>query len=422
MTARLIRGLRRTLAPLGDRGAWAVAGLLVAGAAPASAALVLVALGLVVGAALAPVGVGVPVLVGSLLLVRAVAGADRRLLAGVLGPAADLDVDPDVDPRAPRGPWRERATALAADPRTWRSAAWLAVRSAAGLLVALGLLATAVVAVALLAVPFVDGYLAFGAHWRSPSGWASAWTLPVAVVLLVGVAHGFRLLAAAHVRLAELLLGPDPSERLAALHRAVERADSRERLARDLHDGLGHALTLVVVQAQAAATALDGDPDAARTHLQAVTQAARSSLADLDRALDVLHGAAPPERGLGDVPELVRTARAAGLDVVCTAQAPSVAGAVPEAVSAAAYRVVQEGLTNALRHNGSGTAVVSVEGGPDDVRVVVRTPAAARPRAFPGGSGRGLAGLRERVEGTGGTLVAGPRAGEFVVEAVWPRP
>ena len=410
------------MASLRDGGLWAAGAVLVVGAVPAVVVLAVAVPVLVVGAVTAPVGLGMPLLVMSLGLVRAAADADRRLLAAAAGTRADLDVE-TVDPA---GGVRERARFLRTDTRTWRSFAWLAVRSGAGLLVLVGLLVTAVVAVALLAVPFVDGYLEFGDDWRSTAGWSSAWTLPVAVALLVGVAHGFRLVTAAHLRLAGILLGPDPDERLSALRRTVERADARERLARDLHDGLGHALTLVVVQAQAAATALDVAPDAARAHLDAVTAAARDALGDLDRALDVLHGgAADQEPGLDDVPDLVRAARAAGLDVVLAssdADGPFPSWGVDAVTSEAAYRVVQEALTNALRHNGKGRCVVSVEHPAHGLRVVVRSAVADRAprRSVLGGSGRGLTGLRDRVRATGGTLVAGPRDGEFVVEASWP--
>lgn len=416
MTTRATDAWRWAVAPLRDRATWAGGAVLVAGAVPALAVLALVATGFVVGTALVPVGVGVPVLVGALVVVRGTAELDRRLLAAALGADADLDVDRAADRSDQDGGWTTRARALVTDARTWRSTAWLSVRSGAGLLAVLGLLLTAVVAVALLAVPFVDGYLAFGSRWESSAGWSSAWTLPVAVVLLLGVAHGVRLLTAAHARLAEVLLGADPAERIAALQTALDRADSRERIARDLHDGLGHALTLVVVQAEAAGTALTADPDAARVRLDAVTAAARQALGDLDRALDALHGAPPTDPVLDDVPDLVRAARAAGLDVTADV-APT--GGLDAAVSAAAYRVVQEGLTNALRHNRSRQAVVSVRRDVDGVRVVIRTPG-TRSRVFGGGSGRGLDGVRERVTVSGGALVAGPRTDEFVVEAVWP--
>ena len=422
MTSRATPALRRALAPVRDRTTWAGGALLVAGALPASVVLAVVAALLVVGGALTPVGVGIPVLLGALVVARAAAEADRRLFALALGADADLDVErsPLTGPAGAAGGWTARVRALLADRRTWRSTAWLAVRAGAGLLAVLGLLLTAVVAVALLAVPFADGYLAWGARWRSSAGWGSAWTLPVAAVLLLGVAHGVRLLVLAHARLAELLLGPDPDERLAALQRAVDASDARDRVARDLHDGLGHALTLVVVQAEAAATAVDADPAAARAHLAAVATAARTALADLDRALDALHRAPAPDPGLDDVPALVRSARAAGLDV---GYAPSVApsGAVEPAVAAAAYRVVQEGLTNVLRHSRSRTASVTVADDSAGLRVVVRSAAQARPAGLDIGPGRGLAGLRDRVAVTGGRLDVAAQDDAFVLEAVWPR-
>lgn len=413
----------RVTAPFRDRRTWAGAAVLLAGAVPAVVTLAVVLATLVLGGLLAPVGVGVVLLLGALLLGRAAAEADRRVLAAALDLADQLDRDAVTPGR--RAGWAERGRALVADPRTWRSLAWLAVRAGAGLLVLLGLLVAGVVAVALVAVPFLDGYLAFGPTWRSTAGWASAWTLPVAALLLVGVVHGLHALVTAHVRLAVLLLGPDPAERLAALQQAVERSDERARVARELHDGLGHALTLVVVQAEAGATALPHDPQAAGRHLQAVTSAARQALDDLDHALGLLHGtpAARREYTLDDLPALVRSAREAGIDLHHSGwQAP--VPALPAAVGTAAYRVVQEAFTNALRHSGSGPAELDVRDAPDGFTVTVSTPAGRRsmlPLPGPRAGGRGLAGLDRRVRETGGTFRAGARGDRFVVEARWPR-
>lgn len=177
----------------------------------------------------------------------------------------------------------------------------------------------------------------------------------------------------------------------------------RLRLARDIHDVVGHSLSLISLQAGVALRVLDDDPGQARASLEAIRGASRESLTELRTALGVFRaqdGPAPisPTLGLADIPALVDRVRAGGQHVTLTlAPGPE----APAAVQLVAYRVVQEGLTNAMRHAGGAPVTVSVgaEGGALAVEVVDTGDQAAPPV-----EGNGLRGLRERVQGVGGSL------------------
>ncbi|QSF56494.1 sensor histidine kinase [Nocardioides sp. zg-1228] len=200
---------------------------------------------------------------------------------------------------------------------------------------------------------------------------------------------------------------------------AVQR--ERARIARELHDVVAHAVTLIAVQAEAGATVAEGDPAAARRSLLAIGDVSREALEELHRLLGLLStedetGAAPDDLGPGSLEALAAGVRAAGL-AVRTDLAPL--PVLPPDVGRCVHRVVQEGLTNALRHSSGELAEVRIDVVAEELRVVVDSTGRRHASSY-GGSGRGLAGLRERVEALGGELAAGPREGGFVVEARLP--
>jgi signal transduction histidine kinase len=256
------------------------------------------------------------------------------------------------------------------------------------------------------------------ALWRPvalPLGW---WLL--CVVAMHAALLGWGAYGRAREALLESLLerarrAEAEQERRVAEARLAERA----RIAREMHDTLAHRLSLLA----ATAGALEYRPDAPPERLAAAAalvrdgvSAALEELRDVVRVLRALPDDAPgaspglvPRPGLGDVPRLVAEARAAGGDVTLdrTGDADP-----PRAVAVAAYRAVQEGLTNARRHAPGSPVVVRVSAAPGEVRVVVSD---AGPQLVPsgapavgGGSGTGLVGLRERVALLGGRLDAGP--------------
>jgi signal transduction histidine kinase len=213
-------------------------------------------------------------------------------------------------------------------------------------------------------------------------------------------------------------------ERVSAEARAA--AEERLRIAREVHDLVGHGLSAIAVQSSTARLALDvGRIETARTALAAVESSSRTALGEMRQLLGVLragdageHGRLP---GLGDLPGLAGSMGRQG--VMVTLHAGEV-GEVPGAVSLAAYRVVQEALTNVAKHAGGSRVTVEVGASGGAVLVTVEDyagPAAPRagagPPPLPGGAGQppggpaggaGLVGMRERVAGFGGELSAGP--------------
>jgi len=221
--------------------------------------------------------------------------------------------------------------------------------------------------------------------------------------------------------------------RAARLEREREERDERAvneeraRIARELHDVIAHNVSVMVVQASAGEEVFDSDPRRARESLAAVASTGRAALAELRRLLGVIRaeegdGAAAsyrPQPGLEYLDELVRQVRETGLAVEL-----SVIGEpreLPEGIGLCAYRIVQEALTNTLKHAHASEAQVSVRYVADALELQVLDDGRG-PRAVNGeSSGQGLIGMRERVALFGGELTARPRPGEgFEVRARLP--
>ncbi|MEU9699822.1 histidine kinase [Streptomyces sp. NPDC047981] len=207
-------------------------------------------------------------------------------------------------------------------------------------------------------------------------------------------------------------------------------AEERLRIARDLHDLLAHSITLIGVQTSVAAHVLVADPDrldreALARALDGIAETCREARAEVRTTLDVLRAA--PEGPLPDLASLPDLVRSSGAELTLrTGEAK-----VPAAVAAAAYRIVQESLTNAVRHGGAGGGGVRVDVGLVDEVLTVRvvnggvgsggSGGAGRSGGAGGGSGYGILGMRERARSVGGTLSAGPRTGGgFEVTAALP--
>jgi signal transduction histidine kinase len=193
----------------------------------------------------------------------------------------------------------------------------------------------------------------------------------------------------------------------------VAAAAERARIARELHDVVAHHVSVMVVQADGAGYVIRSDPDRAAKALAAVSATGRQALTELRRVLGVLRSdgeqaALTPVPGLGELRELLDQARAAGLEVsYLLTGAPR---ELPEGAELAAYRVVQESLTNTRKHAGlAATAAVTLQYEPDGLVVQVTDDGMAAPSGEP--DGHGLAGMRERVALYGGTVTAGPLPG-----------
>ncbi|WP_436698847.1 sensor histidine kinase [Nocardioides sp. BYT-33-1] len=199
----------------------------------------------------------------------------------------------------------------------------------------------------------------------------------------------------------------------------VERAATEERLrmAQDLHDGVGHGLAVIAMQAGVALHVLDRDPTAARTSLEAIRRTSREALDALRAELAVIAGEPAPRRpapGVAEIDAVIERVRAAGLRVDVVGEP----GEVDAPVGEVAYAVVQEALTNVLRHAGAGAATVAWERGTDTL--AVRIVDDGRGGAVQD-EGMGISGMRARVAAVGGTFRAGPMEhGGFEVAAVLP--
>ncbi len=208
----------------------------------------------------------------------------------------------------------------------------------------------------------------------------------------------------------------------------ARRRASEERLliARELHDVLAHNISLINVQAGVALHLLNERPDQARPALTAIKDASKEALGELRSVLDVLRrgedgATAPraPTAGLRDLPGLIDRTRTAGLDV--TLDVSGEARSVPAGVDLAAFRIVQEALTNVVRHADTSRARVRLDYGDDQLMVQVDDDGAGASVPAPEGPGRGIAGMRERVQALSGSFEAGPRPGRgFRVRARFP--
>ena len=219
-------------------------------------------------------------------------------------------------------------------------------------------------------------------------------------------------------RAARLERERDAQARIAAV---AERA----RIARELHDVIAHNVSVMVVQADGASYALASDPGRAKEALAAISATGRQALGEMRRLLGVLRReeggtveARAPQPGIGELGELLEQARIAGLPVSFTVE--GVPQPLPSGTALAAYRIVQESLTNTRKHAGPvASASVVLRYSPDTLVLTISDD--GRGAAAPDGAGHGLTGMRERVALYGGSVAAGPRpAGGFEVVATLP--
>ncbi|MFA7764370.1 sensor histidine kinase [Streptomyces sp. NRRL S-448] len=293
----------------------------------------------------------------------------------------------------------------------WRTPLWLLLHVALGWA---GALTSGVLILMGIALP--GGWLGaeaglslFGRSLRSDGGWQS-WVVALGCLLLAAVVC---VVVTSVLRwLAPRLLGPSAAEQLALMAEREQRLAERNRLAHELHDSIGHTLTATTIQAAVAGEVLSADPVAARAALRSIEESSRAALEDLDYVLGVLreeNAERAPTRTLADLPELLDRLRHAGavLEVELSGELAQVQGTL----SRAAYRILQEGLTNALRHGTGGPIGVRVAVAPDRLELSVANGASAGMRTGASvfrTSGHGLPGLAERVRLLHGEIEVGP--------------
>ncbi|MEU7930843.1 sensor histidine kinase [Micromonospora echinofusca] len=300
----------------------------------------------------------------------------------------------------------------AADRETrLRSALWIGLHLISGGLVVAALFSAVPMALAFIGQQFgLDTQMTGDDRFGPLDGRDTGWLTVAGVVVLVALGYAVAGLGALAVSMAPVLLGPAPAERIAALEARATRLAERNRLARELHDSVGHALTVATLQAGAARELLDRDPEFVRRALGAIEEAGRRAMDDLDHVLGLLREsdgrpAAPaPQRTLADLDRLVADTRAAGLPV--DARRTGDPADLPAAVSREGYRIVQEGLTNAARY-GRGPVALRLDVHADALELELDNALGRPRRADPGRGGRGLDGMRERVLLLGGRLTVG---------------
>jgi signal transduction histidine kinase len=251
-------------------------------------------------------------------------------------------------------------------------------------------------------------------------------TTPVWIAILGLLSWGLgELVRTRRVYTAQVEALAERLDRARALEARQAAWQERARLARELHDVIGHTVNVMVIQAGAGRRTLASDRGLAERAFQTIESTGREALEELDRLLGILHteedeADLPPLPGLEQLHALAGRFEDAGLPVEISIEGEEVP--LPRSLDQSAYRIIQEALTNALRHAGDTIAHVAVRYRSEQLELEVANDArdTRRPRPHPGG-GRGLIGIRERVALFGGELEAGPKAGGgFVVRCRFP--
>jgi signal transduction histidine kinase len=246
-----------------------------------------------------------------------------------------------------------------------------------------------------------------------------AWTL-ACLLFVLGVGEVVRLRRAYLDSLRQRAIEAERTRDEEGRRRASEE---RLHIARELHDLIGHNISLINVQASVGLHLLERQPEQAAAALTAIKQASKDTLDELRLVIGAVRGTGEdsprrPTRGLADLDGLVSSAAAAGLDV--RMEVTGTPRPVPAGLGLTAFRIVQESLTNVRRHAGPATASVRLDYGDRELTVRVQDDGRG-PARPPGRGGSGLAGMRERAAAAGGRLSAGPGAdGGFAVEARLP--
>jgi signal transduction histidine kinase len=198
--------------------------------------------------------------------------------------------------------------------------------------------------------------------------------------------------------------------------------DERARIARELHDAIAHNVSMMVLQAGAERRVLDGHEDSTREVLEGIERSGRSALTEMRRLVGMLRSdrsePLAPQPGIHDLPVLISQLREAGLPIDLTVDGSP--PGLPVGIELSAYRIVQEALTNVLKHAGDSHATVRVRYSPDSLELEISDDGRGRSNANISG-GHGLVGMRERVALYGGQFSAGRRPnGGFAVRVLLP--
>ena len=427
--------LARYFAMVWDRTTWRAIAYLLAGLPLGITWFVYSVTMLATGAALVVVWVGIPLILMTVASMRFIGAAERAMAnrmidAGIATPGPRTRSAPSGNVAS--GPVRWSLSVLT-DDYAWRVCLWTIMRIVLG---PIGFV-TALLAVVLplsfvIAIGEAIAGLAGGAEWMFGAGNAdvartvSFWVLmgsPILIGLAPMFAWAVRGVAAFHRPLARWALGPCLRDEAAEATARAEVAEEQVRIDQELHDSIGHMITMNVIQAGAGAHVFDTDPAFARQALKNIEERGRAAMGELDRIIAEIRGDQPESRaplpGIDDIGDLIEASRSAGMVIEAELDPPH----VQNALGRAAFGVVREALTNVAKH--APGAAVRVMVGQDSGALTIAVlngpaPRGARP-ATSGTGGRGVAGMRDRIELLGGKQhIGATRGGGFEVLAVLP--
>ncbi len=390
---------------------------------------------LATGAALVVIWVGIPLILATLASMRAIgagerAMANRMIDAAIIAPLPRRRVNPGGESASAPVRW---SLSVLADGHAWRVALWTVMRIALGPLgFTIALLAVVMPLAFVLAVAQAIAGLFGGAEWMFGTGNAdvartvSFWVLvgaPILIVLAPLFAWAVRGVVAFHRPIARWALGHCLTDEAAEATARAEVAEEQVRIDQELHDSIGHMITMNVIQAGAGAHVFDTDPEFARQALKNIEERGRAAMGELDRIIAEIRGDQPETRaplpGIENIADLIETSRAAGMEIEADLTPPP----VPAALGRAAFAVVREALTNVAKHSPGAAVRVRVAEDSNALAIVVLNgpPARGARPASSGTGGRGIAGMRDRIELLGGRQhIGSTRGGGYEVVAVLP--
>lgn len=347
-----------------------------------------------------------------LLVVPALLSVTRALERTAVRELLDVDLAEPVDSTGPN--------------RRWRGAAWYLVHLMAGGLTLVAAVFAIPVMVTLAVMPLtgqtrVAEQLSAVLSPFADSTTAVLWSLALGAGVVI-----FTILTGMALRhWAGVMLGPSPAERLALEEQRVRADARRNELARELHDSVGHALTVTTLQAVAAQSLLARDPDAAARAMQAVADTGRAALAELDHVIGILRepgsrGANVPDGGAGSLaalPAYLDGLAKQGLNIEQNFD-PGRLNNLPPAVSSAAFKILQEGLTNVLKYARPRQCSLTISRDSRLLRLDLNNPVSGILQLR--GGGRGLAGIEERARLAGGSAQTSLGQGTWSLTASFP--
>lgn len=303
----------------------------------------------------------------------------------------------------------------------WRISIWLVARVWWGLLVTSSVAQLLSVTGTLATLPATERTRTV-LDVEIQGGYEQIWVLPFVPLLLLLVAAIVVGAGQVQLAVAKRLLGPSTAERLADAERRADELLARNRLAGELHDSIGHALTTTVLQAGAARELVDVDRAFVVRALASIEETGRRAMDDLERTLRYLKEVEQPSARkarptLEDIGPLLEASRAAGATV--RSRTADDFAVVPGVVSRETYRILQEALTNAMKHAPGSPVDVVLEVTDEHIEISVTNTIVEGTRQARG-TGKGIRSLRERAALLGGRATAGPESGRWIVSARLP--